>query len=348
MRWSDNQSTEPADNSKRRGHRRIEMNMLRAVIGALLLGLGSAHGASAQETGKVVLGWAANLQTAPIVVAIEKGYFKDAGLEVKSVRFVTGREALEALLGGQLDLGFMAEFPPVIGALRKQPFRIVTTLSNYSGNRIISTAKSGFHDIKDLEGKKIGTTLGSNNDYFTQLVLQKYGVKATVVNVAAADIVPALVRGDIDAGVPFPDFYQKARTALGSDYRDLVSKDYIAWFVVAASMDLLNKRPGDLNKFLSALVKADEFIKSNPAEAQELLAKEMTGLADLAQIKSLWPEAGYTVGLNGTLLDLMVDEAKWIAERGLIKDVKADPAELRGYIADAPMKALDPARVNLP
>jgi ABC-type nitrate/sulfonate/bicarbonate transport system substrate-binding protein len=324
------------------------MRILNGLFGVLLLAVGSTSAALAQDTGKVVLGWAANLQTAPIVVAIEKGYFRDEGLDVQSVRFVTGREALEALLGGQLDLGFMAEFPPVIGALREQQFRVVTTLSDYSGNRIIGTANGGFTGIRDLEGKKIGTTLGSNNDYFTQLVLRKYGVKATVVNVAPADIVPALARGDIDAGVPFPDFYQKARTALGSNYRDVVSKDYVAWFVVAASMDLLNKRPGDLKKFLSALIKADEFIKANPVEAQELLAKEMTGLADLAQIKTMWPEAGYRVGLNDKLLDLMVDEGKWILDRGLIKGVKADPSVFRQYIADGPMKALDQSRVTLP
>lgn len=325
------------------------MKAMIAPLCGVLLGLAASTAALAQDTGKVVLGWAANLQTAPIVVAKEKGYFKDAGLEVDSVRFVAGREALEALLGGQLDLGFMAEFPPVIGALRKQPFRVVATLSNYSGNRIISTASSGFTGVKSLEGKKIGTTLGSNNDYFTQLVLKTYNIKATVVNVAPADIVPALVRGDIDAGVPFPDFYQKARDALGSNYRDVVSKDYIAWFVVAASMDLINKRPGDLKKFLSALVKADEFISSNPVEAQELLAKEMTGLADLAQIKTMWPEAGYTVGLNGKLLDLMTDEGKWIMQRGLIKDeVAADSATFRGYLAAAPLRALDSTRVALP
>ena len=324
------------------------MKTISTMMGAVLLTFASSASAPAQDSGKVVLGWAPNLQTAPIVVATEKGFFKEVGLEVKSVRFVSGRDALEALLGGQLDLGFMAEFPPTIGALRKQGFRVVTTLSSYSGNRVISTASAGFTSVKDLEGKKIGTTLGSNNAYFTEVLLKKAGVKATVVNVAPADIVPALARGDIDAGVPFPDFYQKARAALGSNYREEISSDYVAWFVVSASMDLLNKRPGDLKKFLSALIKADEFIHAHPAEAQELLARQMKGLADLAEIKALWTEARYTVGLDKTLLDLMVDEGKWIADRGLIKDVQADPAAFRTYLADAPIKALDPKRVNLP
>jgi NitT/TauT family transport system substrate-binding protein len=323
------------------------MKTISAIVCAVLLASASFASALAQDTGKVVLGWAANLQTAPIVVASEKGFFKDAGLEVKSVRFVSGRDALEALLGGQLDLGFMAEFPPTIGALRKQEFRLVSTLSSYFGNRIISTGSAGFNSVKDLEGKKIGTTLGSNNAYFTELVLKKAGVKATVVNVAPADIVPALARGDIDAGVPFPDFYQKARAALGGNYREQISKDYTAWFVLSASMDLVNKRPGDLKRFLTGLIKADALIHANPGEAQELLAKQMKGLADLPEIKALWPEAGYTVGLNRELLDLMVDEGKWIAERGLIKDVQADPAVFRAYLADAPMNALDPQRVKL-
>jgi NitT/TauT family transport system substrate-binding protein len=324
------------------------MKTISTIIGAMSLALASPANALAQDTGRVVLGWAANLQTAPIVVATEKGFFKDAGVEVKSVRFVTGREALEAMLGGQLDLGFMAEFPPTIGALRKQEFRVVTTLSSYSGNRVISTAKAGFTGMKDLEGKKIGTTLGSNNAYFTELLLKKAGVKATVVNVAPTDIVPALVRGDIDAGVPFPDFYQKARGALGDNYREEISKDYVAWFVVSATLELLNKRPDDLKKFLSGLIKADQFIHANPAESQELLAKQMKGLAELSEIRALWPEAGYTVGFNRRLLDLVVDEGKWIVERGLIKDAQADPAMFRGYFADAPIKALDPQRVDLP
>jgi NitT/TauT family transport system substrate-binding protein len=325
-----------------------QMKTISTALAAAMLVCAPLASALAQDTGKVVLGWAANIQTAPIVVAAEKGYFKDVGLEVKSVRFVSGRDALEALLGGQLDLGFMAEFPPAIGALRKQEFRVVSTLSSYSANRIISTASAGFTSVRDLEGKKIGTTLGSNNAYFTEVLLKNAGVKATIVNVAPADIVPALVRGDIDAGVPFPDFYQKARAALGANYREEIRKDYIAWFVVSASMELVNKRPGDLKKFLSALIKADELIHANPAEAQELLAKQMKGLAELPDIKALWPEAGYTVGLNRELLDLMVDEGKWLTERGLIKDAQADATVMRGYLADGPMKALDPGRVKLP
>ena len=324
------------------------MRTFNAAIGGLLLACSAFATAMAQDTGKVVLGWTPDLQTTPIVVATEKGFFKDAGLEVKSVHFVSGRDALEALLGGQLDLAFMAEFPPTIGAMQKQAFRVVTTLSQYHGNRIISTSTVGFHSMKDLAGKRIGTTMGSNAGFFTQLLVKNAGIKATLVNVAPADIVPALVRGDIDAGVPFPDFYPKAKQALGDKYRDEVSKDYIAYFVVSASMPLIQKRPGDLKKFLSALIKADEYLHAHPAGARKMVATEMKGVAGLPEIEASWPEYAYAIGLDKGLLNLMSEEGKWIKAQGLIKVPEVDPAVFRAYLDDAPIKALNAKRDDLP
>jgi NitT/TauT family transport system substrate-binding protein len=315
---------------------------MKMVLGSALLVVLTCAGASAQDTGKVVLGWAPNLQTAPVVVAVEKGYFKDQGLDVKSVDFISGREALEAEIGGQLDLAFMAEFPPTIGALQKQPFHVVTMISSYHGNRVISTSTVGFNTIKDLAGKRVGTTAGSNAGFFTELMLEKAGIKATVVNVAPADIVPALIRGDIDAGVPFPDFYSKAKVALGDKYREEVSQDYVAYFVISASNSFLSKRPGDLKKFLSALVKAEQFIKEHPDEAQDAVFKEMKGLFSRADIAKAWPEYTYQTGLDNKLLDLLTQEGEWIVKKGLIKNVQPDRALFANYLDTAPLAEIDP------
>ena len=291
------------------------MKIVGVLLGAGLLMAALNPPSHAQDTGKVVLGWAANLQTAPVVVAEEKGFFKSEGLDIKSFRFVSGRAALEAMLGGQLDLAFMAEYPPVIAAMRHQKFSIVTTLSKYQGNRIVSTSTVGFKTVKDLAGKRIGTTLGSNAAFFTELLLEKAKTKATIVNVAPADIVPALVRGDIDAGVMFPDFYPKAETTLGDKYRAEIDKDYIANFVISASPEMM-KRKGDLKKFLSALIKAEAFINEHPAEAQKLVQKAMNGAYDLATIGAEWRYYTFKIGLDRQLLDLMTQEGKWIATKG--------------------------------
>ena len=243
------------------------MKSVTGAISALLLGTGLA------SAGEITIGTAANLQTLPIVVAMSEGYFADEGIELETVKFTSGRRALEALIGGQLDVAFMAEYPVSIASLREQPFGTFTTLSRYTANRMISKASIGFEDPSSLSGKKIGTTKGSNTEFFTEALIEKFGVDAEVINVSPPDIVPALARGDIDAGIMFPDFYPAAEKALGDDYREYRSDAYIAWFVLSATPEMLNDRPDELAAFVRALIKAEDFIKSNPEGAMEALAE---------------------------------------------------------------------------
>lgn len=296
--------------------------------------------------GDVTIGFAPNLQTLPIVVAQSEGYFTEEDITLEAVKFTSGRRALEALIGGQLDVAFMAEYPVAIAALRDQPFGTFTTLSRYTANRIISKGSIGFEDPSSLEGKKIGTTMGSNTQFFTEALLTKFGVNAEVINVSPPDIVPALARGDIDAGVMFPDFYPAAKKALGDDYREFRSDAYISWFVLSATPEMLNDRPDELAAFVRALVKAEEFIKTNPDAAIADLATATEGLLSVEVIKEMFPEAEYEIGLDNGLLDILETEANWVVEQGM---VEATPSRdlIKGFLATGPVEAVDAARITL-
>lgn len=301
---------------------------------------------SAVQADPIILGTTPNLQTAPIVVALDQGYFREAGVEIELVNFTSGRAALEAILGGQLDMAFMAEYPVAVAALNDQDFKVVTVLSRYTANRIVSKASVGFNSVADLEGKKIGTTLGSNANYFTEVLLDKAGVTAEIVNVAPPDIVPALVRGDIDAGVMFPDFYPAAADALGDDYREQISPDYVAQFVISASPKMLETREGEVEGFLSALIKAETFIKDHPTEAQAMLAKASQGALSVEAVAKAWSEAEYEIVLDQSLLDLLVSEGQWVVKSGMVSG-EATPELMRSFIATEPLAAVDASRVTL-
>ena len=315
-------------------------NIVLGAAAALLV----ATGASAAS--KLTIGMAPNLQTLPIVVAMSEGYFAEEDIELNSVKFTSGRRALEALIGGQLDVAFMAEFPVSIASLRKQPFGTFTTLSRYTANRMISKGSLGFKDPSSLTGKKIGTTKGSNTEFFTEALIEKFSVDAEVINVAPPDIVPALARGDIDAGIMFPDFYPAAEKALGEDYREYRSDAYIAWFVLSATPDMLNERPDDLAAFVRALIKAEAFIKSNPDAAMKALAEATQGLLSLETIQAKFSEAEYEIGLGNGLLDILEVQAKWVVGKGM---VEAEPSRslIKGYLATGPLEAVDASRVTL-
>lgn len=318
----------------------MSMKLIAGAVSAFVIG------ASAAGAGQITLGSAPNLQTLPIVVAMSEGYFADEGIELETVKFTSGRRALEALIGGQLDVAFMAEYPVSIASLREQPFGTFTTLSRYTANRMISKASIGFEDPSSLNGKKIGTTKGSNTEFFTEAVLEKFGVDAEVINVAPPDIVPALARGDIDAGIMFPDFYPAAEKALGDDYREFRSDAYIAWFVLSATPEMLNERSDELEGFVRALLKAEEFIKTNPEGAMEALAEATEGVLSMDVIKTKFGEAEYEIGLANGLLDILETQAKWVVSKGM---VEAEPSRdlIKGYLATGPLSAVDPSRITL-
>ncbi len=316
------------------------LKSLTGALGALVLSAGLA------SAGQITIGTAPNLQTLPIVVAMSEGYFEEEGIELETVKFTSGRRALEALIGGQLDVAFMAEYPVSIASLREQPFGTFTTLSRYTANRMISKGSIGFEDPSSLSGKKIGTTKGSNTEFFTEALIEKFGVDAEVINVAPPDIVPALARGDIDAGIMFPDFYPAAEEALGDDYREYRSDAYIAWFVLSATPEMLNDRPDELAAFTRALIKAETFIKESPEGAMEALEAATEGLLSMETIKTKFAEAEYEIGLANGLLDILEVQANWVVGKGM---VEAEPSRelIKGYLATGPLEAVDPSRITL-
>lgn len=320
------------------------------TLRALLLGVPLVLAASAAMAQKAVsVGWGSYSMDAPqVVIASEKGYFKDAGLAPKLIPFQSGREGFEALIGGQLDLTVMAEFPAVVGTLRKQPFSVLAVLSRFTANRLITTLASGATDLAGLSGKKIGLPVGTNVQFMVDEDLKRAGVKAQIVNLTPPDLPPALLRGDVDAIATFPGAFGGARRILGERYRELPISPYATTFVVAASRDFRARDAVAAAKFLEALTRADAFMASDPAGAQDIVAKAAGKALTLEAIRADWGKYHYGVALDGALLDLMVREGAWIRERGIVKDAEPSAALFRSTVAEAPLKSAAPATMTLP
>ncbi len=318
-----------------------------ALIGCTLLAAaGVSATASAQGAPeKIVLGWSRTPDVPQIAEANEKGLWKKRGLDVDIVPFATGRDAFEALLGGQLDYAVMAEFPAVTGALRKQSFGVLAVLSKYQALRVIakSSAPTSF---AALDGKKIGVTVGTNINFVLANALKTRGTKAELVNVAPPDLIPALVRGDIAAGALFPSAYAAARRALGDQYQEILLPEARAAFVLVASARVLENEALH-RKLLEGLLEGETFVVADPAASQEVSARYVGKAMPLETIRAQWPLYEYRVQLDRGTLDWMVAEGKWLVERGAVKNVEASEALLRASFRPGPLKALAPDRVKL-
>jgi sulfonate transport system substrate-binding protein len=70
-------------------------------------------------------------------------------------------------------------------------------------------------------------------------------------------------------------------------------------------------------KFLKAIVKAENFIRQNPQEAQKIHAN--LSKTDLETTKLLWDMVDFDLSLSESLLTTMEGEAKWLIRKQIYK-----------------------------
>ncbi|WP_172329458.1 ABC transporter substrate-binding protein [Mangrovicoccus sp. HB161399] len=291
------------------------------------------------HAGKLVFAWSPNPSTPQVDVALAKGYFEEAGVDVQLVSFASGREGFEALLGGQVDVAFMAEFPAATGALMGQDFRIVGDLARYSGSRVIGNAGAGPLDsAADLAGRRIGTTIGTNVHYFLDGLLEDAGVEAEIVSAAPPDLVPAVARGDVGAIAAFPSFYAAAARVLGGDYAELRGGDYQVHYILAATPAMTGADSADLEAFLGALARADADVAADPAAAMQAVAASMQGAMPVEALQEMWQDVEFGLTLDGSLSSLILDEAGWILGQGVIRGEPLTAEALAAYMAPEPLE----------
>ena len=284
--------------------------------------------------------WTPNPQTPQVDVAIAKGYFEDAGLDMEFVAFRTGREGFEAMLGGQVDITFMAEFPAAVGALTGQEFSVIADLARFIGSRVIVNTDSG--DVAtpaDLEGKRIGTTIGTNVNFALDTLLTEAGVTAEIVGAAPPDLVPALARGDLDAIVPFPTFYAAAAETLGDSYGALPIPGYQVHYILAATPEMTGDRADELDAFLTALARADADVKSDPQAAMEAVSTSLQGAMSSEALASMWQDVDIGLELEQSLAELLVSEAGWILDQGVVNAEAITLDEMLEHFAFEPLGA---------
>lgn len=302
---------------------------------------------SAVEKSSITFGGGPNLDVPQLAQAMDKNLWKKYGLTVKVVPFRSGRAAFEAMMGGQLDYALMAEFPAVIGAMRKQKFGILAEMSQYIATRIITSDKVKLDGAKSLAGHKIGTTIGTNVHFMLAGVLNSAGVKAEIVSVSPPDIVAALARGDIDAAAMFPSFYGGAKKALGDRYQELPVDSYRTRFILSGTADMIDNNPKTTLALLRALLDGEKLAESDPAETQAAVARIEKGRLSPEFIKAAWPNYRRKMNLDEDLMNLIIEEGKWIVGRGSIKGVESTRELYRPYFREGPLKSLAPERVNL-
>ena len=117
----------------------------------------------------------------PFYAAIEKGYFKEAGLNVEALKFAGAQQVMEAMLAGRADgsangtgsanlaIGEIAS-PGLFKIFASNPSNAKNVLDEF-----IVAKDSPIQSIADLKGKKVGSGPGIQNATLAKAVLERAG-----------------------------------------------------------------------------------------------------------------------------------------------------------------------------
>ena len=240
---------------------------------------------SGEKKLKLVLDWTPNTNHTGLYVAMEKGYYKDAGIELEIVQPPEdGAEVLVA--SGKADFGISFQ-DTLAGALSKAdplPIKAVAAITQHNTSGIMSRKGDGITTPKGLEGKKYATWDLPIEKAIIKNVVEKDGgdfSKVELVPSTVTDEVSALSTKQIDAVWVYYGWAGIAANVKNFEFDYFAFKDINPTFdyytpVIITNDDMIKNDKDTVKKFLDATKKGYEFAAGNPKDAAEILLKYAT------------------------------------------------------------------------
>jgi len=271
--------------------------MIVKLIRPLLIALGvlalTAGAAAAKVT--IAIGGAGCLCYLPTVLAERLGEFKKAGVEVETVNFKGGSQALTAVLGGSADV-VSGYFDHCVNlAAKNQSLQAFVVYDRFPGFALVVAPKNSgtIGAVKDLAGKKVGVSApGSSTEFFLKYILAKNGVDPNSVGVVGigleATAIAAMEQGSVDAAI----MLDPAVTLLQGKNKDLkilsdtrTQHDTLAVFggeypggALYTRADWIAKHEQETQALTNAIVATLKWIHAHtPEEIMAKMPEEMVG-----------------------------------------------------------------------
>lgn len=284
------------------------------------------------------LDWTPNTNHTGLYVALQKGYYVDAGLDVTIVQPPEGGADMMTA-SGQSQFGISAQDSLAANFASDEPLNITTvaTILQHNTSGIISLDCA---TPKDLEGKRYSTWDSPTEKAIIKHVMEKDGgdfSKVELIPNVITNEAEALRNGDTDAVWIYYAWtgINAELSGLDFEYFDFGELDEVFDFytpVIIANNDFLKEDPETAKAFLAATAKGYEYAIENPEEAAEILIAgdttgSLIGSEDLVAASQKWINEQYIADAEswGVIDAQRWDNFyKWLSDEGLVE--KAIPA----------------------
>jgi NitT/TauT family transport system substrate-binding protein len=292
---------------------------------------------------------------APLFVAIEKGFYKEEGLNVTMIPAKGTAAAIQNVESKVAQLGFIDVPSLVIARAGGSTVKVVSVIYQKSPFTIFSLDPgANVTTLKDLEGLTVGSHSGSFISNIVKALMRKNGLdpnKLEVTNIEPSARVAMLVARK----VPSVDFYIMTkpgieRAAEGAKVRTLLLSDFgldLYSNGIGATEAFLKENPDAVKKFVRATLRGYQHAFKHPAEAAALQRRTAKALQDDITVEELKIVEDLTVtpdvrknGLGWFSPDKMKSSVEWVVENGGFPKENAPKLEdvyATGFLPERPI-----------
>ena len=254
-----------------------------AAVSLALTGCASDSATSAATTLGDHSGQTLNIDYAtynPLSLLIKNnGWLEEAlassKISVNWVKSASSADANKKLLAGAIDVGSTAGSAALLARSNGSPIKTLEIFDQPEWAAIAVAPGSKITSVKDLVGKKVAATKGTDPYFFLLQALEKEGIdpsKVEVVNVPHADGKAALFNGSVDAWAGLDPILAGAQTE-GANiiYRNVSFNSY---GFLNGTESFITKSPDVAQVVINTYEKARAYAIANPDATAAALAKE--------------------------------------------------------------------------
>ena len=310
----------------------IKTRLKAGIKSALLAGMmvaGTIAPAAATDKITLLLDWFVNPDHGPIIIAEEKGYFKDAGLDVEVIAPADPADPPKLVAAGRAELAISYQPQLHLQVAEGLPLVRVGTLVATPLNCLLVLADGPVKSIADLRGGKVGFSVAGVEEALLTTILERNGVGLDEIDLVNVNwsLSPSLMSGQVDAVIgAFRNFELNQMDIEGVKGRCfyLEEEGLPAYdeLIYIANRDSMNKDV--IRRFLQATELATQYIINHPQESWDIFKSTAKELDDELN-KRAWVDTLPRLALRPAALDAgrYVRFEAFLKDAGLLKDTRA-------------------------
>lgn len=240
------------------------------VIAALLLSGFTACGSSTPQKAPepLTLGVLPDVDSVPLVIAREKGYFEKEGVQVNIESFKSAPDRESALQSGKLD-GAVSDMLAAAFS-REGGFEVIITSMTNGSYKLLVGKDSGIKSFPDVKGKSVAISQNTIIEYATDAMLEKNGMTPEDINKVVVPQIPVrlemLQNGKID-GATLPEPMATAAIAGGAKLLDSTDKMGISPGVLLFTKKACEAKAKEIQAFYRAYNLAADYLGKEPVDS---------------------------------------------------------------------------------